>query len=75
MVSIFNGIWITAAHFILFDAYMENHPESAEMNERMPDLFSPKTWMLVMGPLISIVTGLVLGLFSWIASRLVKKNI
>ena len=74
MVSIFNGIWVTAAHFILFDSFVENHPESVEMNERMPDLLSQRAWMLVMGPVISIVSGLVLGLFSWIASKLVKKN-
>jgi hypothetical protein len=73
-VSVFNGIWVTAAHFILFDAYMENHPEAVEMNKSIPAIFSPRTWMLVIGPAISIVSGLVLGLFSWVASKLIKKT-
>jgi uncharacterized membrane protein len=30
--------------------------------------------MLVTGPLIGVLSGLVLGLFAWIASKLVKKQ-
>jgi len=72
MVSIFNCVWITAAHLIFFSAYMENHMEMAnKMHGYMSD--HPHRAMVIMGPIIGIISGLVLGLFSWIASKMVKK--
>ncbi|HMH33328.1 MAG TPA: hypothetical protein VK543_09880 [Puia sp.] len=72
-VSLLNSVWITAAHILLFNQYIANHPKEAEMMTRMPMPDSPRLMMLITGPLIGLVSGCVLGLFALIASKLVKK--
>jgi uncharacterized membrane protein len=67
LVCLLNCVWITTTHYVLFDDYMSFHKElSPEENTRMG--------ALIMGPAIGIVSGLVLGLFSWIAARVMHKN-
>ena len=72
MVGIVNSIWITAAHILLFDAYIANHAKEAAMMQSMP--LAPRAMMGVMGPLIGVVSGLILGLFAWIATKVVTKK-
>ena len=74
MVSVLNSVWITAAHVLLFDRYIANHPQEAAMMASMPFPHSPRLMMLIMGPLIGVASGLVLGLFSVIASKLVARR-
>jgi hypothetical protein len=69
MTSIVNSIWITATHVILFDTYIANHPREAEMMTKLP--LSPKVMMLCTGPIIGVISGLVLGLFAVVARRIV----
>ena len=71
LVSVVNSIWITGAHILLFDQYVAHHAKEAEMMTRMP--MAPHVMMAVTGPLIGVVSGLVLGLFAWIASKLMKR--
>jgi hypothetical protein len=70
-VSIVNGVWITTAHVALFHAYITRHPEEAAMAANMP--LSPRVMMLVTGPLIGVVSGVILGLFALVASKFVKR--
>ena len=72
MVSIVNSVWITAAHLITFDQYVLKHPQEMAMMNSMPLADAPRVMMLIMGPIIGVLSGLVLGLFSWIAARFVK---
>lgn len=74
MVSIVNSVWITAAHMLFFDTYIESHPEEAAMMAKMPTA-SPKLMMALTGPVIGIISGLVLGLFAFIAAKIVNKKI
>src|SRR5712692_8783886 len=74
LVSIFNSVWITAAHVLLFGRYMVNHPREAAMMRSMPLPDSPRLMMMLMGPIIGVASGLVLGLFAFIAGKLVKPN-
>lgn len=72
MVSIFNCVWIIAVHLILYDTYMAHHADmAAQMNAKMPGQ-NPRVMLLVFGPVIGVVSGLILGLFSLIASRMIK---
>jgi hypothetical protein len=75
LVSIVNSIWITATHVILFTTYVANHPEVVDMNSKMPLADHPKRLMVIAGPIIGIISGLVLGLFAFIASKIVKKPV
>jgi len=74
LVSILNSVWITTVHIFLFDKYIANHPNELEMMKRMSSPDSPKLMMLMTGPLVGIVSGLVLGLFSFLASKIMKRN-
>ncbi len=74
MVSIFNCIWITAAHIVFYNTYIAGHTKEASMMASMPMPNHPRLMMLVMGPVIGAMFGLVLGLFAFIASKIVKKN-
>jgi hypothetical protein len=73
MVSLVNAVWITSAHILLFDTYIANHSKEAAMMTKMPIPDSPRLMMLMTGPVIGIISGLVLGLFAFIASKIMKK--
>jgi hypothetical protein len=75
LVSLGNCVWITGVHLIFYNTYILNHADMKQMNI-FPFLENHHHWqMAFMGPLFGIVSGLVLGLFAFIASKLVKKNI
>ncbi len=69
-VSLVNCLWITSAHVLFFDTYAAGHPE--EMARSANAFLPPRMLMLVIGPVIGIVSGLVLGLFAFVASKIVK---
>lgn len=73
-VSIGNCVWITAAHIIFFHSYIANHPQEADMLAKMPLPDYPRLMMLITGPVVGIATGLILGLFAFIASRILQKK-
>lgn len=74
LVSIANSIWITAAHAGLFYSYIATHPEALQMTANLPQIMAdhPRRMIVVFGPVFGVVSGLVLGLFAWIASKIVK---
>ena len=72
LVSIVNSVWITAAHVLLFDQYVASHAKEAAMMRAMP--IAPRVMMVITGPLVGVVSGLVLGLFAWIASKIVGRT-
>ena len=74
MVSIFNCVWIIAGHIIFYHAYLANHTQEAEMMTKMPLPDSPRLMMLMTGPIIGIISGLILGLFAFIASKIMQKK-
>jgi hypothetical protein len=69
LVSLLNSVWITAVHVALYDKYIANHAREAAMMATAP--LAPRTMMLVTGPVIGLVSGIVLGLFAWIMSKFV----
>lgn len=73
LVSLANCVWITSAHIIFYTTYIANHPNVAKMAADYPFLPThPRLAMLVTGPVFGIASGLVLGLFAFIASKMVK---
>jgi hypothetical protein len=73
LVSLVNCVWITGAHIALVSSYLPRHPNEAAMMAKMPMPDSPRLMMLMTGPIVGIVSGLILGLFSFVAGKLVKK--
>ena len=74
MVSIFNCVWIIAGHIIFYQTYLANHAQEAEMMNIMPLPDSPRLMMLMTGPIIGVISGLILGLFAFIASKIMQKK-
>lgn len=66
LVSVFNSVWITTIHVIFFDTYMANHSDMAQMN-------ASRMMMVLMGPVFGAGFGLILGLFAFLASKIIKK--
>ncbi len=73
LVSLANCVWITGAHMALAGSYLERHANEAAMMAKMPMPDSPRLMMLMTGPVVGIVSGIVLGLFAFVASKLVKR--
>jgi hypothetical protein len=71
LVGVANSVWITAAHVLLFDRYVAHHPREAAMMTSMPLPTHPRLMMAVTGPVIGVVSGVVLGLFALVARKLV----
>jgi hypothetical protein len=69
-VSLVNCVWITAAHYLLYDAYAASHAQEIAMAARMGTM-PPRTMMLATGPVIGLVSGIVLGVLSWVMSKFV----
>src|SRR5262245_31046829 len=71
MVGIVNSVWVTGAHILLFDNYIATHAKEAAMmgNMRLP----PMLMMALTGPVVGVISGLVLGLFAFIASKLFRR--
>jgi hypothetical protein len=70
-VSLVNSVWVTSAHLLLFQQYVERHPQEAAMMLSMPLPRHPRLMMVCMGPIIGLVSGVVLGLFTLLAAKLV----
>jgi hypothetical protein len=73
-VSIANCIWITAAHILFYHTYIANHHNELEMMAKMPVHHSVRIMMLITGPVVGIISGLVLGLFAFIGSKILQKK-
>jgi uncharacterized membrane protein YGL010W len=71
LLGLANSVWITAAHVLLFDAYIVRHAQEAAMMQSKSISVSPKVVMAVLGPLFGLVSGIVLGLFAFIAGKFV----
>lgn len=76
LTSLANSFWVTAAHAAFFYTYIVTHPEYLQMtNGLSPDLAGhPRRLMLAIGPITGIISGIVLGFFAWVASRLINRN-
>jgi len=77
LVSIVNCVWITAAHIIFSSTYLLHHAREADQYAQMNAKvgLSPTAAMLCVGPIIGIISGLILGLLAFIASRFVKPSL
>jgi hypothetical protein len=74
-VSLVNCVWVTGAHVLLFQTYANNHPKEIEQMLNMLHSNRPRLLMLITGPIIGLISGLVLGLFAFIASRIWKSKV
>jgi hypothetical protein len=74
LLGLANSVWITAAHVLLFDAYIARHAQEAAMMQSTPLPASPRVVMALTGPVFGLISGIVLGLFALVAGKLVKNS-
>ena len=74
-VGLANSVWVTAAHVLLVRQYMAVHPREAAMQLQSPLPTHPRIMMLLVGPLIGLVSGIVLGLFAIVARKLLRTRV
>lgn len=72
LLGLANSVWITAAHVLLFDAYVARHAREAAMIQSGPLSVPRRLMMTIVGPLIGLISGVILGLFALIAGKLIK---
>ena len=73
LVSVVNSVWVTIAQVVLFGAYAATHQRELEAMQALP--VPPRLMMLIGGPIFGVLTGLVLGFFAWVASKLVRRAV
>jgi hypothetical protein len=69
LTGLANSVWVTASHILLFDRYIARHPHEAAMMATMPRPDSPRLMMALVGPLIGLISGVIIGLFAVIAAQ------
>jgi hypothetical protein len=74
LVSLANCVWVTSAHVLFYQSYLANHASEAAMLKTMPLPDSPRAMMTLMGPVVGVVSGLVLGGFSFVAGKVFKRS-
>jgi hypothetical protein len=72
LVSLVNCVWVTGAHVLLYNDYLARHANEVAMMGKMNSTLSPQILMLITGPIVGIISGCVLGLFAWVASKMVN---
>jgi len=72
LVGIVNSVWITCAHVVFFDQYIAKHPKEAAMMKSMTMPVSPRAMMAIVGPLVGIISGIVIGVLALLAVKLAK---
>lgn len=74
LVSLLNGIWLTGVHVIFFDTYVTNHPEFTELLSGSGVTIDPRLFRALTGPVSGMFFGVVLGLFCWLAAKILKRK-
>jgi hypothetical protein len=74
LLGLANSVWITGAHVLLYDAYVARHAQEAAMMHSPSVPLSPKAMMAVVGPVIGLISGVILGLFALVAGKLIKSQ-
>ena len=69
-----NSVWMTGIHVLLFRQYVDRHPQEAQMMQSMPLVEHPRLLMLLTGPVVGFISGLVIGVFAWIATKIVRRR-
>ena len=73
-LGLLNCVWVTAAHVLLFHTYWVNHPQMAEMSQKMFLADHPRRQMVAFGPVIGAISGILIGLIAVLMAGLGSKK-
>jgi hypothetical protein len=72
IVGVANSVWITASHIVFFTYYMGGHAREAAMMKSMPMPHWPRLMMVVTGPVVGIMSGILIGALALIIGHFLK---
>ena len=73
-VGLANSVWVTGAHLLLVDQYLARHPREVEMMSSMPMPTHPRIMMAMTGPVVGLVSGIVLGIIAVVTTKLIRQG-
>ena len=73
-LGIANSLWISVTHVILFVKYIYNNGRVSETLAKLPKLGPPRLMLLIYGPMIGVIAGIILGLLCLGASKIVESE-
>jgi hypothetical protein len=73
LLGLANSVWITAAHILFYDRYIAGHAQEAAMMKSMPLANAPRLMMALTGPVVGLVSGILIGLLALGAGKLIKR--
>jgi hypothetical protein len=71
-LGIFVGVCASWVQAIFLPAYLSNNPRMAEVFNNLPHNLHPAYLLLIMGPIVGTVSGVVVGLFAIIAGKIAR---
>lgn len=76
LVAVVNTFWVTIAQVAMFYTYIVSHPEYLEMVEKLPPALAehPRRLLIYRSPVVAIISGLFVGLLSWIAGKVINRS-
>lgn len=74
VLSVINGLWITAVHLGLYPNYIANHPETITLNQGTYFAEHPRQFILIFTPIMGAAFGLIQGILAWLAAQLLPKS-
>ena len=72
LVCLLNCVYIVAAHLAFAETYVAGHPDEAAAGQRMG--LPVRVMMLIIGPVIGVISGLVLAGLTFAATKLLKRR-
>jgi len=70
-VGLANSVWVTGSHMLLVNQYLARHAREAAMMSTMPMPTHPRLMMAMTGPVVGLVSGIVLGIFAIVATKVI----
>jgi hypothetical protein len=76
LAGLVNCIWVTAIHLFFFQKYIAGHKKTDAWTANLPASFTthPRVAMALAGLGPGIVSAIVLGIFAFIASKIIRKK-
>lgn len=74
VLGVANSVWVTAVHVLWFETYLAHHPSEAAMMKSTPMPVSPRLLMACVGPIVGVVSGIVIGLLAVAAAWTLKRG-
>lgn len=69
------SIVVSLIQINLFDEYLLNNPELKNEMRKLPDSFEPEVFFILIAPLIAVISGLIVGVFTTAFKRLFNKQV